>query len=103
MKCITDRSSVGATRLNTQERLAGRWRPIKKTLFQKERWKNNAGCCHTRVKRGNLGHRDVGYGSSPTNRIAIQMLPYCLRCTGVNRRVIGEGGVKSPRSQSQNQ
>jgi len=73
------------------------------TLLQKKSWKRRASRPHTGIKRGSLRYRGSGYRRSPTNRIAIHVLPHSLRVTGLNRCIVGKCNVESSCSQCQDQ
>jgi len=89
--------------LTTRKRSAGGRRSIVETLLQKKSWKRRASRRHTWIKRGSLRCRDFSYRHSPTNPIAIHVLPHSLRVTGLNRCIVGKCNVESSCSQCQGQ
>jgi len=65
-------------------------------LFDKESWNRRAGQRHAGIERGNRRNRDFGYGHSPTNRIAIHVLPHSRLRVGLNRRRMRNRTLEGP-------
>jgi hypothetical protein len=72
-------------------------------LLEKKSWKRRAGRRHAGIKRGSLCHCESCYWSSPTNSIAIHVLPHILRRASLNRCGEGSCVAESPRSQRKGQ
>jgi hypothetical protein len=62
---------------NGKESAGGRW-SIVEVLFERKSRKRRAGWRHARIECGSLRHCDVGHRSSPTDPIAIHVLPHNL-------------------------